>query len=640
MAFDGSGQFIESRGLAEKAVHTGTATFFLVALLHASGEGHYGATQAPLIGLQAADLNGSGESIENGHLAIHEDEIVGAGGPSLDGDAAIFGDIDGMSHAGEHFRDDFPIDGVVIHDEDAELPDGGAGRGRRRPILRLRQGEAQLGGGSAARGRCQFQGAGHLLHDAFADGEAETKTAESTGVTVVGLLEGLEHLGNDGGIHADTGVGNINGEADQAWGGLLVRDNDSHFPGGSELDGVVGEVEQQLMEAGGIDLQHRERLGDFPVKRESLPGGLVGEEGDDALDQVRQIGGSGIQFKPEGIDPRVLQNIVDDTAQGTGADLDGVGQRALFPGKVVLRQEIQDADDSLQGGTQLVANHGKEDRFGAARGNRKAVGSIEEQGTGEEGEESQAGDRGDLPGEAGPAFAFQEELGHLDMVVGGVGPFFELPAEGSVGSHLVNGRSDGFGRSSGFRFEHDAERDGGAVDVVQVEGNPIAFRGAIEEQLMEDAGVAKGSIHAASTSSGHRVGGTRDADEDGARKGGLQEGDGAGVIIYGNPGRGGVVRAGEEGEGVANPRKGSGVLVRVEIVSERPEFACAAIEELKIEAAELHPLQADVGARGGFRDDFHRQAGGRAIWLRNEVGWAFPEANSVDGRLRIVPKGF
>ena len=103
MAFDGFRQLIESGRFAEKAVHSGAAALELVPLLDAGGEGHDGASRAPQIGFQAADFDGRGEPIEDGHLAIHEDEIVGAGGPGVDRQSAVFGEIDGMTHTGEHF---------------------------------------------------------------------------------------------------------------------------------------------------------------------------------------------------------------------------------------------------------------------------------------------------------------------------------------------------------------------------------------------------------------------------------------------------------------------------------------------------------------------------------------------------------
>ena len=69
--------------------------------------------------LAAADRGGRRVAVHLRHLAVHEDQRVGAHGEHRERLAAVAGDLDGVAALGEHRLDHALVDGVVLDDQDA-----------------------------------------------------------------------------------------------------------------------------------------------------------------------------------------------------------------------------------------------------------------------------------------------------------------------------------------------------------------------------------------------------------------------------------------------------------------------------------------------------------------------------------------
>ncbi len=74
-----------------------------------------------------ADRGGGGVAVELGHLAVHEDRVVGAVAEALEHLAAVLGDVGGDVALGQHALDHEAVDRVVVGDEDPRVDDQRAG---------------------------------------------------------------------------------------------------------------------------------------------------------------------------------------------------------------------------------------------------------------------------------------------------------------------------------------------------------------------------------------------------------------------------------------------------------------------------------------------------------------------------------
>jgi hypothetical protein len=109
-------------GLGKVVVHAGVKATLTISL-HGVG-GHGDDDDVAIWRLGAADLFGGLVAVHNGHLAIHEDEVVVIGGNHVDGFLAVRGEFDGEAEALKHAGRDELIDGVVFDEKDprAEVP--------------------------------------------------------------------------------------------------------------------------------------------------------------------------------------------------------------------------------------------------------------------------------------------------------------------------------------------------------------------------------------------------------------------------------------------------------------------------------------------------------------------------------------
>lgn len=117
VAFDHVDEFFGLYGFAEVIIHAGLEAFVTVADHGVGGEGNDWQVGAGRL-FKGAQLCGGLIAVEYGHLAVHEDDTVGACGDHVEGFAAIGGEVDIVkAEFGEKLHNEFLVDRVIIDGE-------------------------------------------------------------------------------------------------------------------------------------------------------------------------------------------------------------------------------------------------------------------------------------------------------------------------------------------------------------------------------------------------------------------------------------------------------------------------------------------------------------------------------------------
>lgn len=221
----------------------------------AGGEGDDGHMGAGWLG--AADLAGGVEAGHTGHLDVHENEIDGGAVQQVKTLLTVDGLQDAATGAFEDLAGNQAVDGVVFDDEDHATGKGGSrGNGGvvvERRIGADRKGEFQPEEAAGAGLALAINAAAHESDQLAADGQAEAGTAEAAGGRVVHLDEGFEDVRHGFRGNADAGI--LDGDADERTalaGGAGGGSQNADLAGGRELEGIGGEVDDDLAEAVGI----------------------------------------------------------------------------------------------------------------------------------------------------------------------------------------------------------------------------------------------------------------------------------------------------------------------------------------------------------------------------------------------------
>ncbi|MFM1941794.1 MAG: hypothetical protein RI897_776 [Verrucomicrobiota bacterium] len=215
-------QFSGVDGFGEVVIHACAEAVFAVAVHGVGGhgddgDGGWGGGRGVGGG---ADCPGGFESIHDGHLAVHEDEVIGGIAEHFEGFLAVRGDIGLVAESGESFGGDDLVGGVVFDDEE--------------PLVFYRVGGGRLGWGSGGWFGCGWGGG-------VADGFEESGAADGFSDTVFepGFEEAgavaVEHEGGEeeeaGGL--DGGVGfDVLGERFSVHAGHFVVDE-------GDIEGLV-----------------------------------------------------------------------------------------------------------------------------------------------------------------------------------------------------------------------------------------------------------------------------------------------------------------------------------------------------------------------------------------------------------------
>ena len=120
-------------------VHTGREAFFAIDLQRISGHRHDRNPRIEDTTLRITDPPAGLVTVHHRHLAIHEDEIVGAFGQNLDRFLAVGDDIDLEPEFSQHAQSHGLVGGIIL---DHQYPCGKA----RLPMTAARRGDAAFFG--------------------------------------------------------------------------------------------------------------------------------------------------------------------------------------------------------------------------------------------------------------------------------------------------------------------------------------------------------------------------------------------------------------------------------------------------------------------------------------------------------------
>jgi len=135
-----------------------------------------------------------------------------------------------------------------------------------------------------------------------------------------------------------------------------------------ELDRVAGEVDQDLPHPVGI-AQHggREVLGHVEGDLDALVLGAGRQQLDDPLGERRQVEGLGREVEAPGLDPREVEDPVDQAEQRLAAGADRLNVGALLRIQLGPEHEVGHAQDAVERRPHLVAHRREEAGFRDAR---------------------------------------------------------------------------------------------------------------------------------------------------------------------------------------------------------------------------------------------------------------------------------
>lgn len=324
----GFAELIEADGFREEVVHAGLEATFTIAGEGVGGEGDDDAgIGGGVLAFAKADLGGSFEAVHFGHLAIHEDEVMGVVEGGGEGIAAVGGEFDLEAEAGEHAADDELIGGVILGDEDAGGHGGGgqgirSGRGSGLGCGELEERVAEGGGGDGAAGG--------------EDGNAEGGEVRGEGEEIF--------VGEDGGARAALGSGLFEEAAD----------------GEGVVEGVGGVAEGTGGEAEGADL---EAAAGKENEELLIARGGSGRGFDDGEGDFEAEGGAEVEFAFDG---ELAAHEIDE-AFGDGESESGAAE-AAGGGGVGLGEGEEDLGDGVGGDTDASIEDFEVEEVGVGEG--------------------------------------------------------------------------------------------------------------------------------------------------------------------------------------------------------------------------------------------------------------------------------
>ncbi len=113
----------EFDGFTDIVIHAGLDAGFAVAVEGIGGHGDdadAGAAGGSEVSFQLADAPGGLVTVEFGHLAVHEDSVIGEAAEGFDGFEAIGDGVGGAAEFSQLAQGDFLVYGVILGEEDAE----------------------------------------------------------------------------------------------------------------------------------------------------------------------------------------------------------------------------------------------------------------------------------------------------------------------------------------------------------------------------------------------------------------------------------------------------------------------------------------------------------------------------------------
>ena len=219
--------------------------------------------------------------------------------------------------------------------------------------------------GALARRAVHLDLAAHHLHQFLADGQAQATAAIAAGGAGVALGEGVEQLRLHLFADADAGVTDGQVQLPLLQGVAAPVDGQADMAFGGELQGVAEQVHQHLFEPGRVAedaLGHAALQAD--VQTQALFQGLGGEQAEGFGDQLFQVELDMFQLELAGLDPGVVEDVVDHRQQRAPGAGDGIDIKALAAVQRCVLEQLQHAQHAVQRGADLVAHGGQEAALG------------------------------------------------------------------------------------------------------------------------------------------------------------------------------------------------------------------------------------------------------------------------------------
>ncbi len=314
------------------------------------------------------DLAGERDSVETRHLLIDDGHGIGL---------VMFGGVAQPGHSGAAVRDGRRVHppgagvlteklqavGIVVDDEQSLRGQAVGGWPRLLGPGGLqgeRNGEVELAPLAGLAGYLEM--AAHELDELAADGQSEPGTAGLAVGRGVDPGKGLEEERQVVSRNADASVDDGDGDLRPAVGrGGRGDGADEHFTALGELHGVAEQVEQGLAQPTLVAAHRGGEVGRVVADNfEVLVAGRLGGHLDHRFEELVQVEvGLGEADLP-GLDLGEVEDVVDDREQGPAGAADRLGVPQLCWLQRGLQQQVDQPDDAIHGGADLVADRGDE----------------------------------------------------------------------------------------------------------------------------------------------------------------------------------------------------------------------------------------------------------------------------------------
>jgi len=320
-------------------------------------------------GVEALDDAGEGGAVEVGHVEVGDDDadLAGARGEERNAFGAVGGGEDAVAVTGEDRGGHVADARFVVDDEHevlvaAALGDGDAGGGGGGGGRRDLGGEVDAEGGAFSGGGVKGDEAAVGIDDAADGGEAEAGA-------FAGVLGGEERFpdpGKDVGRNAGAGVFDLKEEevAGATTGnfvcgfgredGVFAAQRESAAVGHG-VAGVDGEVEEDLVDLGGVGLDGPEVGGDVVVEGDRFREGFLNERGDvaeevfDLDDAVAAVGAVG-----------EAEDLADEGGAAFGAFFEGGDEADVVGIRRVVTQHGSGEEHGREDVVEVVGDAGGE----------------------------------------------------------------------------------------------------------------------------------------------------------------------------------------------------------------------------------------------------------------------------------------
>ena len=206
--------------------------------------------------------------------------------------------------------------------------------------------------------------AAHQLSQAPGDGQPKAGAAVLARHGVVSLFEGIEEPGHGLGCNSNPRVLHFKAQQRRAVVFLLGVDLQHDVAMTRELDGVVGVIEQGLLQPSRVTQKMGRQVREFDEQAQALGLDGCGQNRNHIAQHVTDGDGHFFQHKLAGLDLGEVQDVVDDAQQVSGRRVNLVQSVGLLGRYTFEAKEVGHAKDAVHGGADFVAHVGQEGALG------------------------------------------------------------------------------------------------------------------------------------------------------------------------------------------------------------------------------------------------------------------------------------